>query len=121
MDGPWSRRRFLCLLVPAGVVAAAGCSQRRPAEFELRARDAVTLTVVVTPDDSQEAVYEQSHSLEAGAELRLGEDTLQRPPYDVELRMDGESIWNMHVGTCNTVVVSVTRDGTVETLEHLAC
>lgn len=121
MSGSCSRRRLLSLVLPGGLAVLAGCSQRRPAEFELRAADAVTLTVAVTPDEGGETVYEQSHSLEAGAALKLGEDTLQRPPYQIEIRMDGESVWDVHVGTCNTVVVSVDGTGTVETLEHFAC
>lgn len=116
-----SRRRLLCLLLPAGLAIVSGCNQPRPAQFELRAKGAIRLNVVVSSEDANEPVYEKSHSFESGDVLKLGEDTLQHPTYNIEFQIESETIWNTSIGTCNHLVVSVNEDGEVEIVEHTAC
>ena len=121
MNGSPSRRHFVSSLLPAVLVGVAGCSQPRPAQFEVRAKDAITLLLIITTEESDETVYERSHSFESGDVVTLGEDTLERPPYDIELRSGDELIWESSIGTCNDLTVSVDGNGNVETVEHLAC
>lgn len=99
----------------------SGYNQPRPAQFELRAKAAVRLNIVVSSEDPNETVYERSHSFESGDVLQLGEDTLQHPPYNIEFRIDSETIWNMNIGTCNHLVVSISEGENVKIVEHIAC
>ena len=99
----------------------SGCNQPRPAQFEVRARNAVKLNISITEENTDEAVYERTHSFENGEVLKLGEETLQRPPYRIEFQIDSERIWETSIGTCNHLVVSVSEGGNVEIVEHTAC
>jgi hypothetical protein len=116
-----SRRRTLCLLLPAGLAVGSGCAQSRPAYFELRANDAARLRILVTADDGDETVYDRSRSLESGDVLKMDKDTLQHPPYYIELRTDGERIWSTDLNTCNRLVLSVSDGKDVEIVEYSAC
>ncbi|WP_324666002.1 hypothetical protein [Haloarcula sediminis] len=53
--------------------------------------------------------------------MKIGEETLQNPPYKIELRMDDETVWETRIGTCNRLVVAVSEGGTVEVGESTAC
>lgn len=115
-----SRRRLLRSLLPIGLAVVSGCNQPRPAQFELRAKDAVALNIVISSEDTNQTVYEKFHAFESDEVLKLGEDTLQHPPYSIEFRIDNETIWDMSIGTCNHIVVSVREGKDVEIVEHTA-
>ncbi|MFD1513566.1 hypothetical protein [Halomarina rubra] len=91
-----------------------------PPEFDIRARDDLTLTVLVTEHDNSEPVYEQTHSLKADDELTL-DDALGRQSYDITFSMDGETVWQRGLGICEWIEVSVGSDGSVEIVNSSIC
>lgn len=91
-----------------------------PPEFDIRARDDLTLTVLVTEHDGTEPVYERTHSMEAGDELTL-DDALGRQSYDITFVMNGETVWQRPLRMCEWVAVSVNSDGDVEILNSSIC
>jgi len=117
-----SRRQILGYFLPAaGTTLLAGCNRARPATFELRAEEAVTVTIVITSNDDEEPVYNHTGSFDSGDVLELNETTLERPPYNIELRMKGEPIWESSIGTCNHAVVSIDGAGDVDIIDWIAC
>jgi len=121
MNTSRSRRQFLAYFLPAaGISVLAGCNRARPATFELRSEEAVTLTIEISNDD-EEPVYKHTGSFESGDVLELNETTLKRPPYNIELRMKGEPIWESSIGTCNHAVVSIDGAGDVDIIDWIAC
>lgn len=117
-----SRQQLLAYVLPAaGLSVLAGCSRPRPATFEVRAEEAVSLRIVITSGDNQDPVYNQLHSFKSGDVLDLDETTLKHPPYNIELRMKGETMWESSIGTCNHAIVSVDRTGNVDIIDWIAC
>ena len=122
-----SRRQFLRSVPPAALAAFSGCTsmlrdmEPQPSRFELRPEDDLTLTLIATRPDDGESVYDHSQSFTTGEVLVVDEETLQDPPYDLVLSMDGEAIWTYEISYCTDLVVSVDSTGTVEIVDHTAC
>lgn len=81
------------------------------------AQEDLTLTVTFTAFESNETVYNETHSLGGGEELEF-KNQFEPKTYRLSLIMNGETILQEPLGTCNHIRVSVEGDGNATVTER---
>lgn len=81
------------------------------------AQDDITLTVQFTAAESNETVYNETHSISGGEELEFN-NRFEPQPYRLSLIVDGETILREPLGTCTSLRVSIDAEGNAIVIER---